>query len=187
MVSGKLPESIQREAQAAQEDLETGNWFRRDEKGRHEYYMEHIMSLGLPFLTRLLTADRPDQANILLGQGTRAWAFSSDTLKEVEGFERGERRPSFFPCELSKTTQISRALGGFIFRRACGPLALDVATVKARKIGATSFGLSQGSKLLEFSTVSEFYSLDFKDHVLLSGWTVTAGFARKPSGTGAAT
>ena len=35
LVIGKLPESIQREVQATQEDLETENWFGRDNKSRH--------------------------------------------------------------------------------------------------------------------------------------------------------
>ena len=122
------------------------------------------MSLGLPFLKRLFTADHSSQAIIVLGQSTRAWGFLSDTLEGVKSFQLDEpgsiyHLPQAFQDDLDQPSLGWISLWGSMWFSSPGSRH-----DKGLRDWTMSFGLSQGSKLV-FSTLSEFYNLNFQDDV----------------------
>lgn len=68
--------------------IETGlsrdeSWFGPERKNEHEYYMEHMMSLGLEFMQSLLAADPMRRTRLVLSNSERATGFLSDAFEKM--------------------------------------------------------------------------------------------------------
>jgi len=79
-------EQLQPQSEAAQAFTDK-NWFGESGKGQHEYYMENLMSLGLPFLHEVFTADRARSTDLVLTNSIAIRGYLTDTVGKA--FEKG--------------------------------------------------------------------------------------------------
>lgn len=63
--------------------LSDDNWFGEDGKEQHEYYMENLISLGLPFLRKVLTADRARSMELVLSNSVAIRGHLTDAIGKV--------------------------------------------------------------------------------------------------------
>lgn len=80
LVRGDPSEPVRIAAQASQDDLGSPNWFGSLGSAEHNSYMENIMSLGLPFIKEILSADWTRRAKLVFSASKRAGGFLSDTM-----------------------------------------------------------------------------------------------------------
>ena len=98
LVEGRHPEPVQKAAQAAIDDPETNNWFGAYGKEDHSAFMDHMMSLGLPFIKDVLSAGPRRCADLVLSNSTPAYGYITDTLENIWSDEPHTRpNPSFWP------------------------------------------------------------------------------------------
>ena len=78
-VAGEPLELLQKAAQASDDE----NWFGESRKEDHMYYMENLMSCGLPFLRELLTADRARSAELVICNSLPLSGYLTDAFVKV--------------------------------------------------------------------------------------------------------
>ena len=82
-VGGDPPLPRSEAAQASSDD----GWFGEKGKTQHQYYMENMISLGLPFLQEVLTADRARSTELVLSNSVAITGYFTDTVEKA--FENG--------------------------------------------------------------------------------------------------
>lgn len=74
--------SLQPRSEAAQVSSDD-DWFGVDGKEQHEYYMENLISLGLPFLQEVLTADRARSTELVLSNSVAISDHLTDAIEKI--------------------------------------------------------------------------------------------------------